>query len=56
MYTHMHTAHTPKRRRVMQAADEELAGGRTDGVVTSVCLSSCGNFGLVGSAAGRIDR
>lgn len=24
--------------------------------VTAVCLSSCGNFALVGSAAGRVDR
>ena len=27
-----------------------------DAPVTSVALSQCGNFGIVGSAAGRIDR
>lgn len=39
------------------------AAGRRDGApapapapVTSVALSRCGNFGIVGSAAGRIDR
>jgi hypothetical protein len=44
-------------------ADQELElppKQRLDGTVpaevTAVCISQCGNFGVVGSAAGRVDR
>ncbi len=31
-------------------------GGRPAAPVTAVAISSCGNFGLVGSGSGRVDR
>jgi hypothetical protein len=33
-----------------------MTGGRQGAAATAVCLSPCGNFGLVGSASGRLDR
>jgi U3 small nucleolar RNA-associated protein 21 len=35
---------------------ELLAGAPPPAPVSAVCLSRCGNFGFVGSAAGRVDR
>ena len=39
-------------RRARVAEEEPLP----DAPVTSVAISSCGNFGIVGTAAGRVDR
>ncbi|KAF5840981.1 quinon protein alcohol dehydrogenase-like superfamily [Dunaliella salina] len=35
---------------------EDVTGGRIGAAATAVCLSPCGNFGMVGSASGRLDR
>jgi U3 small nucleolar RNA-associated protein 21 len=47
---------TPTAMRVINAGGGRVAAGAAGAAVSAVAVTPCGNFAVVGSAAGRVDR